>query len=84
MLGDFDLYALIRIGPIIGPLFLFSYIYFVYFVLLNMFLAIISDAYSRVASVSTHQGAGIKNLPMALNRLFSRKKSIDYRTILKV
>lgn len=50
ILGDFDLYELIAIRSVMGPVFVFTYIFFVYFVLLNMFLAIINDAYSRIES----------------------------------
>lgn len=33
---------------ILGPLYFLIYVYFVFFVLLNMFLAIIGEAYSKV------------------------------------
>ena len=71
MLGDFDLDALIKIGSIIGPVFLFTYIYFVYFVLLNMFLAIINAAYSKtVTDLSSLQTWTLKGLSLQ----FWRKK----------
>lgn len=50
MFGDFDLDALIEIGSLVGPMFLLTYIYLVYFVLLNMFLAIINAAYAKTGS----------------------------------
>ncbi|CAF3593691.1 unnamed protein product [Rotaria sp. Silwood1] len=84
ILGDFDLYAMRNIGQIIGPLFLFSYIYFVYFVLLNMFLAIINETYSRVESDKTLQTFKIKKFSMNFYQLIPRKKSIDYETNLKI
>ncbi len=77
ILGDFNFYAMLNIDQIIGPLFLFSYIYFVYFVLLNMFLAIINETYARIESDKTLQTFQIKSFSTIFNRFFSRKKSID-------
>ena len=36
--------------PVIGPAFFIFYIFVVFFILLNMFLAIINDTYSEVKS----------------------------------
>ncbi|CAF1164955.1 unnamed protein product [Rotaria sordida] len=83
ILGDFNLYAMRNVGQIIGPLFLFSYIYFVYFVLLNMFLAIINETYSRIESDTTLKTYKIKKFSMNFYQLIPRKKSIDYETNLK-
>lgn len=55
IIGDFDFYAMLNIDEYLGPLLLFSYIYFVYFVLLNMFLAIINQTYSQIVSNTTLQ-----------------------------
>jgi len=48
MLGDFDFPALQAAHYILGPGFFFVYIFIVFFILLNMFLAIINDTYSEV------------------------------------
>ena len=48
MLGDFDLGAIENADRTFGPLYLMSYIFFVFFVLLNVFLAIINDTYGSV------------------------------------
>nr|CAD7449563.1 unnamed protein product [Timema bartmani] len=50
LLADFDYDAIERANRILGPLFFVTYIFFVFFVLLNMFLAIINDTYSEVKS----------------------------------
>jgi len=50
MLGDFDFPAFQAAHPIIGPAFFIFYIFVVFFILLNMFLAIINDTYSEVKS----------------------------------
>lgn len=48
MLGDFDYSKLRARDPIIGPTFFFCYIFFIYFILINMFLAIINQTYMAV------------------------------------
>lgn len=51
VLGDFDYVAIERANRVLGPIFFVSYIFFVFFVLLNMFLAIINDTYAEVKAV---------------------------------
>ena len=48
MLGDFDLSPIEHADRTFGPLYLMGYIFFVFFVLLNVFLAIINDTYGGV------------------------------------
>ncbi|CAG2101885.1 unnamed protein product [Medioppia subpectinata] len=48
ILGDFDFQALEAANRVLGPIFFLSYIFFVFFVLMNMFLAIINDTYAEV------------------------------------
>ncbi|CAJ0937752.1 unnamed protein product, partial [Mesorhabditis belari] len=48
ILGDFDFHALERANRYLGPTFFITYVFFVFFVLLNMFLAIINDTYVEV------------------------------------
>jgi polycystin 2 len=42
--------AILDAHRILGPVFFLTYVFFVFFVLLNMFLAIINDTYSEVKS----------------------------------
>lgn len=42
--------AILDAHRILGPIFFLTYVFFVFFVLLNMFLAIINDTYSEVKS----------------------------------
>jgi polycystin 2 len=42
--------AIVDAHRILGPIFFITYVFFVFFVLLNMFLAIINDTYSEVKS----------------------------------
>ena len=48
ILGDFNFQALQQANRILGPTYFILYVFFVFFVLLNMFLAIINDTYSEV------------------------------------
>jgi len=48
ILGDFDFQALQQANRVLGPAYFILYVFFVFFVLLNMFLAIINDTYSEV------------------------------------
>ena len=48
ILGDFDFNALQTAHGVFGPVYFFMYVFFIFFVLLNMFLAIINDTYSEV------------------------------------
>lgn len=48
ILGDFDFVALEAAHFLFGPFYFFLYVFFIFFVLLNMFLAIINDTYTEV------------------------------------
>ncbi|KAL3275221.1 hypothetical protein HHI36_019990 [Cryptolaemus montrouzieri] len=48
ILGDFDYEPIERAHRILAPIYFLSYIFLVFFVLLNMFLAIINDTYADV------------------------------------
>jgi polycystin 2 len=50
ILGDFDFPTLEANSRVLGPIYFITYVFFVFFVLLNMFLAIINDSYSEVKS----------------------------------
>ncbi|VEL41502.1 unnamed protein product [Protopolystoma xenopodis] len=48
ILGDFDFNALQSANRVIGPIYFVVYVFFVFFVLINMFIAIINDTYDEV------------------------------------
>merc|ERR1719270_3130648 len=48
ILGDFNFKAIKVAGGLMGTIYFLSYIFFVFFVLLNMFLAIIGETYAVV------------------------------------
>ncbi|KAK6053557.1 transporter, cation channel family protein, partial [Cooperia oncophora] len=58
VLGDFDFHALEQTNRVLGPLFFVTYVFFVFFVLLNMFLAIINDSYVEVKAELARQNDG--------------------------
>ena len=56
ILGDFNFHELEEANRILGPIYFILYVFFVFFVLLNMFLAIINDTYSEVkADIATQK-----------------------------
>ena len=48
ILGDFDFMEIYTAKPNWGPFYFISYIFMVFFFLLNMFLAIVNDTYAEV------------------------------------
>ena len=60
ILGDFDFATLESQSRVLGPIYFLSYVFFVFFVLLNMFLAIINDTYSDVKSDISTQKSDIE------------------------
>lgn len=55
LLGDFDYYSLYEVNPILGPVLFYLYNFLVFFILLNMFLAIIADSYAEVKGNQTEE-----------------------------
>lgn len=56
LLGDFQFAELQQANCILGPAYFILYVFFIFFILLNMFLAIINDSYSEVkAEMSRHK-----------------------------
>ena len=91
ILGDFDFYALEKANRVLGPVFFLCYVFFVFFVLLNMFLAIINDTYSEVKEeiaaqkndfeIADYFKRGYNNM---LGKVGKRSKLIDIENALKL
>ena len=91
MLGDFDFPGLQSAHYILGPAFFFGYIFIVFFILLNMFLAIINDTYSEVKEeiaaqrndfeIADYFKRGYNNM---LGKVGKRSKLIDIENALKL
>jgi len=48
ILGDFSFFDIERAHSLWGPVYFFTYVFFVFFILMNMFMAILNDTYSEV------------------------------------
>lgn len=55
ILGDFDFYALQQSHPVFGPIYFVTYVFVVFFILVNVFLAIINDSYINVKEQSREE-----------------------------
>ena len=55
LLGDFKFVELQQANCILGPIYFVFYVFFIFFILLNMFLAIVNDAYSEVKAEMSRQ-----------------------------
>ncbi|NP_001402765.1 polycystic kidney disease 2-like 1 protein isoform 1 [Rattus norvegicus] len=91
ILGDFDYNAIDNANRILGPVYFITYVFFVFFVLLNMFLAIINDTYSEVKEELAGQRDQLQlsdllkqSYSKTLQRLRLRKERVsDVQKVLK-
>ncbi|XP_047124917.1 polycystin-2 isoform X1 [Hydra vulgaris] len=91
ILGDFAWSDINGAAPSMGPIFFISYVFMVFFILINMFLAIINDTYSEVKSDLAEQkdefeiGDYFKKGydKMMSNLSFKREKIVDIQKALQ-
>jgi polycystin 2 len=91
ILGDFDFEALETANYILGPIFFLTYVFFVFFVLLNMFIAIINDTYGEIKSELSSQKSDIelasffkKGYTRVIEKLnLKRAKIVDIKKAIK-
>merc|ERR1719510_1518469 len=91
ILGDFNFHEIESAHRVLGPIFFLSYVFFVFFVLLNMFLAIINDTYSEVKAeiaakrnefeIGDYFKRGYNNV---MGKMGARNKSIDIENALRL
>ncbi|KAM8938978.1 polycystin-2 isoform 2-T2 [Pelodytes ibericus] len=55
ILGDFDFTNIEEANQVLGPVYFTTFVFFMFFILLNMFLAIINDTYSEVKTDMAQQ-----------------------------
>ncbi|XP_028834029.1 polycystin-2 isoform X2 [Denticeps clupeoides] len=55
ILGDFDFSEIEEANGVLGPIYFTTFVFFMFFILLNMFLAIINDTYSEVKADMSQQ-----------------------------
>jgi len=74
VLGDYDYPALYGISPIMAQVLFYSFVLVVVFVVLSMFLALISDAY---AEVKAQEPANLEFFTAITTRLFKRREDVE-------
>ncbi|XP_059903506.1 polycystin-2 isoform X1 [Gadus macrocephalus] len=84
ILGDFEFSEIEETNPILGPVYFTTFIFFIFFILMNMFLAIINDTYSEVKADMSQQRTEMemtdlikKGCNKALMRLRLKKTAVD-------
>uniref|UniRef100_A0A8C2WHB1 Polycystic kidney disease 2 n=1 Tax=Cyclopterus lumpus TaxID=8103 RepID=A0A8C2WHB1_CYCLU len=55
ILGDFEFSEIEEANPVLGPIYYTTFVFFIFFILMNMFLAIINDTYSEVKADMSQQ-----------------------------
>ncbi|XP_044747835.1 polycystic kidney disease 2-like 2 protein [Coccinella septempunctata] len=82
ILGDFDYGVIEEAHRILAPIYFLSYIFLVFFVLLNMFLAIINDTYADVKTelaIAPTELQMTDYLKMHLFKFLSRSKCCKFK-----
>ncbi|XP_038197320.1 polycystin-2 isoform X2 [Arvicola amphibius] len=84
ILGDINFAELEEANRVLGPLYFTTFVFFMFFILLNMFLAIINDTYSEVKSDLAQQKAEMelsdlirKGYQKALVKLKLKRNTVD-------
>ncbi|XP_061686297.1 polycystin-2 [Syngnathoides biaculeatus] len=84
ILGDFEFSEIEEANPVLGPVYFTTFVFFIFFILMNMFLAIINDAYSEVKADFSQQRSDMemsdlikKGCNKALMKLRLKKTAVD-------
>ncbi|TSK22501.1 Polycystin-2 [Bagarius yarrelli] len=84
ILGDFDFSELEESDKILGPIYFTTFVFFMFMILLNMFLAIINDTYAEVKADMAQQRSEMeitdlikKGYHKAMVKLRLRKTAVD-------
>lgn len=84
ILGDVNFAEIEEANRVLGPIYFTTFVFFMFFILLNMFLAIINDTYSEVKSDLAQQKAEMelsdlirKGYHRALVKLRLKKNTVD-------
>ena len=91
ILGDFDFTQLEKANYVFGPIYFLCFVFFVFFVLLNMFLAILSDSFGEVKAELARRknafemGAYFKKgYTSLIDRMGLHTKKMDVKEALKM
>ncbi|XP_038625104.1 polycystin-2 isoform X2 [Tachyglossus aculeatus] len=84
ILGDFNFTEIEEANRVLGPIYFTTFVFFMFFILLNMFLAIINDTYSEVRADMAQQKTEMelsdlirKGYHKAMVKLKLRKNTVD-------
>ena len=82
LLGDFDYQAMADTNSIMAPLLFYLFVTFVFMILLNMFLAIITDAYAEVKEEESEEDINFysnlaKQATSQISKLFGQKNKVS-------
>ncbi|XP_054634535.1 polycystin-2 isoform X2 [Dunckerocampus dactyliophorus] len=84
ILGDFEFSEIEEANPVLGPIYFTTFVFFIFFILMNMFLAIINDTYSEVKADMAQQRSDMemtdlikKGCNKALMKLRLKKTAVD-------
>lgn len=84
ILGDFNFSEIEDANPVLGPIYFTTFVFFIFFILMNMFLAIINDTYSEVKADMSQQRSEMemtdlikKGCNKALMKLRLKKTAVD-------
>ncbi|KAM9857263.1 polycystin-2 isoform 2-T2 [Aulostomus maculatus] len=84
ILGDFEFSEIENANPVLGPIYFTTFVFFIFFILMNMFLAIINDTYSEVKADMSQQRSEMemtdlikKGCNKALMKLRLKKTAVD-------
>ncbi|XP_029356804.1 polycystin-2 isoform X2 [Echeneis naucrates] len=84
ILGDFEFSEIEEANPVLGPIYFTTFVFFIFFILMNMFLAIINDTYSEVKADMSQQRSEMemtdlikKGCNKALMKLRLKKTVVD-------
>ncbi|XP_072534568.1 polycystin-2 isoform X2 [Salminus brasiliensis] len=84
ILGDFDFSEIEETNRVLGPIYFTTFVFFMFMILLNMFLAIINDTYSEVKADMAQQRSEMeitdlikKGYHKAMVKLRLRKTTVD-------
>ncbi|KAM3624201.1 uncharacterized protein V6R79_020567 [Siganus canaliculatus] len=84
ILGDFEFSEIEETNPVLGPIYFTTFVFFIFFILMNMFLAIINDTYSEVKADMSQQRSEMemtdllkKGCNKALMKLRLKKTAVD-------
>ncbi|XP_028269378.1 polycystin-2 isoform X2 [Parambassis ranga] len=84
ILGDFNFSEIEEANPVFGPIYFTTFVFFIFFILMNMFLAIINDTYSEVKADMSQQRSEMemtdlikKGCNKALLKLRLKKTAVD-------